>query len=83
MQTLTLEITHANARKALQALEEKHFIKVIDEPLFDSPALPGNLLNLEAFKNWIAAAETSATVSLNTAKSSWQSKRKQLQQLVK
>lgn len=83
MQTLTVEITHINARKALRALEEKHFIKVIDEPSFDSPALPGKSLNLEAFKNWIAAAESSTAVSLNTAESLWLSKRKQLQQLIK
>lgn len=83
MKTLTLEITHTNARKALRVLEEKHFIKIIDEPSFDSPALPGKVLHLQEFKNWIAGAETSPTVSLNTAKSSWLSKRKQLQQLVK
>jgi hypothetical protein len=83
MQTLTLEITHANARKALRLLEEKHFIKIIEKPLTDSPALPGKELNIKAFKNWIAKAEASDTVSLTEAKSSWLSKRKQLLQLVK
>jgi len=83
MQTLTVEITHTNARKALQALEEKHFIKIIDELLVGSPALPGKALRLQQFKNWIANAEASDTVSLTTAKSIWLSKKKQLQQLVK
>jgi len=67
-QTLTLKITHTHARKALRALEEKHFIKIIDEPSFDSPALRGKVLHLQEFKNWIASAETSPTVSLNTRK---------------
>ena len=83
MQTLTLEITHINARKALRALEEKHFIKVIEEPLPDSPAHAGKVMPLKAFKNWINAAESSPTVSLNNAKSSWLSKRKELQRLIK
>ena len=75
MQILTLEITHTNARKALRALEEKHLIRIIDESLSDSPTLPGKILHLQEFKNWIADAENSPTVSLNTAKSSWLSKR--------
>jgi len=83
MQILTLEITHTNARKALQLLEEKHLIRIIDEPLSDSPTLPGKVLHLQEFKNWIADAETLPTVSLKMAKSSWLSKRKQLQLLIK
>lgn len=83
MQTLTVRITHANAIKALQDLEEKRFIKIIDELVLDSPALPGKELNLQEFKNWIAGAEASDTISLLTAKSLWLSKRKQLKQLVK
>ena len=83
METITLEITHIKARKALRALEEKHFIKVIDEPLLDSPTLTGKVLPLQAFKNWINAAEATTTVSLKSAKSSWVSKRKQLQQLIR
>lgn len=83
MQTITLEITHTNARKALQALAEKHFIKIIEEFSQDSPAFDGKLLHMQAFKSWIAHAENSNTVSLTTAKSSWQAKRKLLQQLVK
>lgn len=83
MQVLTIAITHINALNALRVLEEKHLIRIIDEPLSDSPTLPGKVLHLQEFKNWIADAETSPTVSLKTAKSSWVSKRKQLQLLIK
>ena len=83
MQTITLKITHNSAEKVLQTLEDKHLIKVIDRPLFDSPALPGKTLKLQAFKNWIAASETSSSISLNDAKALWQNKKKQLVQTAK
>ncbi len=83
MQTLILEITHADALKALHALEEKQFIKIIDEKSLNTPSLSGKILDVEAFKNWIAKAEVADTVSLNTAKSSWINKRKQLQKIAK
>jgi hypothetical protein len=79
MQTLTLEITHNKAIRALHNLEEKNFIKIINEPALDSPALPGESLSLQEFRNWIAAAENSPAVSLKEAKSEWVRKRKLLQ----
>jgi len=83
MQTVTLEITNDLAKEVLQTLEEKAFIRIIEKPLFDSPALPGKALNLQAFKNWIANSEVSPTISLNDAKALWQNKRKQLMQAEK
>ena len=79
MQTLTVEITHNNAIKALQHLQEKHFIRILDKPDLNSPSIPGEALSLAAFKDWLEDAENSSTVSLKEAKSTWANKRKQLQ----
>jgi hypothetical protein len=76
MQIITIAITNINALNALRVLEEKHLIRIIDISSSDSPTLPGKILHLQEFKNWIADAETSPTVSLNTAKSSWLYKKK-------
>jgi len=82
MQTLTVQITGNNALKALHALEEKRLIRIVDENEFDSPALPGGRLSLQAFKNWIAKAEETSSVDINEAQNRWQSKRKQLQKRI-
>jgi hypothetical protein len=83
MQTLTIQITSNSALKAIQDLEEKHAIKIIENANLDSPALPGKQLSLKAFKNWIAQSEETSTVSLKEAKSQWADKKKQLQRLMK
>jgi len=83
MQTLTIQITSDNGLKALHALEEKHYIRIVDNAELDSPALPGAKMNLKAFKEWIAKSEEAPTVSLIEAKSKWAEKRKQLQKLIK
>ena len=83
MQTLTIQITSDNALKALHALEEKHYIKIVDDADLDSPALSGAQMGLKAFKEWIAKSEEAPTVSLKEAKSQWAEKRKQLQKLTK
>jgi hypothetical protein len=78
MQTLTIQVTNQNALETLHILEEKHFIKIVDDSALHSPALPGNPLSLEAFKNWITNAEDAPAISLNDAKKEWESKRKKL-----
>jgi len=83
MQTLTVQVNNRNALKALLSLEEKHFIKIVDDTNLHSPALPGNPLSLKAFKNWIADTEAVSTLSLKDAKQKWASKRKQLVKLTK
>jgi hypothetical protein len=83
MQTLTIQITSDNGLKALHALEEKHYIKIVDDANLDSPALPGAQMSLKAFKDWIAKSEEAPTVSLQDAKSKWAEKRKQLQKLTR
>ncbi len=83
MQTLTIQVTHQLAMKALHTLEEKHFIKIVDEAKLDSPSLPGSPLSLKTFKKWIADAEMAKTVSIKEAKIKWAGKRKQLQKLTR
>ncbi len=83
MQTVTVEITNESAFKALQDLEEKHFIKILTKPDLNSPALPGEPLTAEEFKNMIAEAENSGSISLKEAKTEWAKQRKELLKLVK
>ncbi len=37
MQTPTIQITDDNGLKALHALQEKHFIRIVEKKEFDSP----------------------------------------------
>ena len=83
MQILTVQITNSNALKALHALEDKRFIKIVKSPGLASPALPGKEMDLQAFEAWISDAENAPTVSLKEAKSQWAAKKKQLQRLTK
>ena len=79
MQTLTVEITGKTALKKLNLLEEKQLIRIVDRVHIDSPALPGKVLGLRAFRNWVEDAEAKPTVDLKAAKQKWGIKRKQLQ----
>lgn len=81
MQTLTVQITHNDALKTLHALEEKRFIKIVTDPQLDSPALPGEQLNLVAFKTWITNAENDQSIDLKAAKTKWAHRKKQLQKI--
>jgi len=83
MQTITVQLTDRSARRALQDLEQKHVIRIVKSPRFESPALPGKPMDLSAFQEWIAGAEEAPSVSLKAAKSTWAAKRKKLQQLTK
>jgi hypothetical protein len=83
MQTVTVQLTDRSARKALQDLEQKHMIRIVKSPRFESPALPGKPMDLPAFQQWIAGAENAPAVSLKAAKSTWAAKRRQLQKLTK
>jgi hypothetical protein len=83
MQTVTVQLTDRSARKALQDLEQKHVIRIVKSPQFESPALPGKPMDLADFQAWIASSQETPSVSLKAAKSTWAAKRKQLQQLTK
>jgi hypothetical protein len=79
MQTVTVQLTDRSARKALQDLEQKHMIRIVKSPRFESPVLPGEPMNISAFQAWIADAEKAPSVSLKAAKSTWAAKKRQLQ----
>ena len=83
MQTLTVQITNNSALKALHALEEKQYIKIVKSPGLASPALPGKAMDLPAFEAWISDAENTPTVTLKEAKSRWASRKKKLQKISK
>lgn len=78
MQTLTVEITDESALKVLRDLEKKRFIKILDDPRKSSPALPGNPMTPEQFREWIGEAEASETMSFDEAYKAWQKEQKQL-----
>jgi hypothetical protein len=65
MQIVTVQLTDRNAHKALQDLEQKHVIRIVSSPRFESPALPGVPMELSAFQEWIADAEEVRSVRLN------------------
>jgi hypothetical protein len=68
MQTLTIELTGNNSLKALQDLEHKHLIRILNEPDLGSYSLPGEPISNEDFRRWVEYAENSPTVSLTGAK---------------
>jgi len=83
MQTLTVQVTDQMALKTLHKLEEKNFIKIVEDSDLDSPALPGRPLPLKAFKQWINETEADDTLSLKEGRKKWAVKRKQLQKLTR
>jgi hypothetical protein len=83
MQTLTVQITNTSALKALHALEEKRYIKIVKSPGIASLSLPGKELDLPVLEAWISDAENASTVSLKEAKSRWATKEKHLQKITK
>lgn len=83
MQTFTVQVKDDDGLKALNALEAKQFIRIVENTGWYSPALPGQTMNINAFKNWIDEAEDTPTVHLKQAKAKWAKKRKQLLKLSK
>lgn len=83
MQTLTIQITDDNGLKALHALEDKHFIRIVEDSHINSPSLPGKTLSIAAFKSWIGEAEHAPAIDLKAAKAKWATKKKQLQKLTR
>lgn len=81
MQMITVHVTHTEGIKALQSLQAKGHIKIIDNAEVNSPALPGPALSLKEFKEWIAEAEKSPTISQKEAKKQWAAQRKLLLKL--
>ena len=63
MWTVSIELKNDKALKALQDLEEKHFIKIIPESDRVSAALAGKALTNEEFEDLILSRENGPTVS--------------------
>jgi hypothetical protein len=83
MQTLTIELTGNNSLKALQDLEHKQLIRIVQEPGLNSYSLPGEPVSDEDFRKWVEYAENSPTVTLTRAKQRWAEQKKKLQKLTR
>ena len=83
MQTLTIELTGNNSLKALQDLEHKHLIRIVNEPDLNSYSLSGEPISIEDFRKWVEYAENSPTVSLTEAKQRWSNQKKKIQKLIR
>jgi len=83
MQTITIELTGNNSLKALQDLEHKHLIRILQEPDLSSYSLSGEPISNEDFRKWVEYAENSPTVSLNEARQRWTKQKKSLQKLIR
>ena len=82
MRTITIELTGNNSLKALQDLEQKHLIRILNEPDLSSYSLPGEPISNEDFRKWVEYSENSPTVSLNEAKHRWAEQKNTLQKLI-
>jgi len=83
MQKLTIELTTSNSLKALQDLEHKHLIRIINEPDLNSYALPGKPISEEDLKKWVEYTEDSPSVNISEAKQRWAEQKKKLQKLIR
>lgn len=83
MHTITVELTSDNSLKALQDLEHKHLIRILQEPDLNSYSLPGESISSEDFRKWIEYAENSSTVSLEEVEQRWKKQKKSLQKLIR
>jgi hypothetical protein len=82
MQTILIELKNNKAIEELQNLEEKDFIRIVNED-FSSYSLPGKPINEDEFSAWVDHAENTSTVSLIEAKQQWESRKKKLQNLIR
>ncbi|HUX53475.1 MAG TPA: hypothetical protein VMV56_03600 [Williamwhitmania sp.] len=82
MQTVLIELKNSKALEELHNLEEKNFIRIVNED-FSTYSLPGKPISEEEFRAWVEYAENTPTVSLNEAKQQWEGKKKKLQNLIR
>jgi hypothetical protein len=83
MQTLKIELTGYDSLKVIKDLENKHVIRIVNEPDLNSYALQGKQISEQDFKNWVEYAEESATISLTEAKQRWAVQKEKLQKLIR
>lgn len=78
MQTVVIELTDIDSLMALQDLERKHLIRIVEEPTFDSDSLPSEPIIDGDLKSWVDYTESLPTVSSAEAKQRWAVQRKKL-----
>ncbi|MCX6230754.1 MAG: hypothetical protein NTZ33_04350 [Bacteroidetes bacterium] len=83
MRTITIEVKNNNALKLLQDLELNKVLRIVKDDAIDSYALQGEEMSIINFKKWVNNAENDTFTSLTEAKSKWELKKKQLQNLTK
>jgi len=82
MQTILIELKNNKAIEELHNLEEKDFIRIVNED-FSSYSLPGKPIDEDEFRAWVDHAENTSTVSLIEAKQQWEARKKKLQSLIR
>jgi hypothetical protein len=83
MQTFTIQIMDVQGVKGIHALEEKHAIRIVEQVSFDSHALPGQAMRLQAFREWINTSAQTPTVDIKVAKQVWAKRKRQLQKFIR
>ena len=83
MQLITIELKGEKSLKALQELEQKDLIRIVNEPVINSYCFNGEPLSNEDFKKWSEYAENSPTVGLTEAKQRWADQKKKLQKTIR
>lgn len=83
MQLITIELKGEKSLKALQDLEQKDLIRIVNEPDLNSYCFNGEPISNEDFKKWREYAENSPIVSLIEAKKRWTDQRKKLQKTIR
>ena len=83
MRTLTVQIKDEHAIKALQALEEMQYIRIVKENEMEFSALPGQPMTYKAFREWIASTEEAPVVDVKDAKALWTNRKKLLQKITR
>jgi len=83
MQTLTIELTGKDSLEALQNLEQRELIRIVNEPDLNSYSLAGEPISDVDFRNWVEYTENSPTISLTEAKQRWSDQRKKLQKIIR
>ena len=71
MQTLKIELTGNTSLQELKKLERKNLIRILKQPELAVYTLPGESMNDEDFRNWVAFAEETSLISLTEAKQRW------------
>lgn len=81
MRTITITLPNDNAYKLIKDLELNNVLYIVKVDENDSFALPGDLISINNFKDWIESAENAPVVTLQNAKTKWHQRKQQLKSL--